>query len=481
MRLSLYHAALMAVSLAGFGLLVYAMIGLYFRSNADRALVRQAEQIVALHEANLLALSGDEVYVLEAAYCGAFIFDSGGRLLWRHGELQPPSLEALARGLPPNSSRFVTATVPGRGRNRYYVAHLAQPRKTLPGAAAFLVVGWNDPYAAVVLQQVQRAFIGGGLLVIVLTSILSSRIAARALQPLVQITQTIQLVAERQTFNQKLEDVDLRRDELGRLAVTFNNMLDRLRESYDQQRQFVADASHALQTPVTTLLGHLDLLKQWEDLNPPDRQAILEHLHAEAQRINHLAAGLLALARADAQDQLDRSPVELDRVVLEAYRRFQSRRGAYTFEIAEFEPVMVAGDAASLREALSELLYNAFRYTPPGGTITLALRKEGREALVSVSDTGIGIREEELPLIFQRFYRGERARLEDSDGSGLGLAIVRRIVERHGGKITVTSQPGQGSTFTIRLPRLVDVGSRRRRVRVRAPTPAPPRRWWWAP
>ncbi|HEY8498430.1 MAG TPA: HAMP domain-containing sensor histidine kinase, partial [Limnochordales bacterium] len=162
---------------------------------------------------------------------------------------------------------------------------------------------------------------------------------------------------------------------------------------------------------------------------------------------------LLSLARAEAGQGLHLQPVELDRVVTDVLRSMRTEMAQHRLVVEHLEPVPVMGDADRLRELLVILLDNAIRYTPAGGEIRVGLRHTpGQEVALSVADTGIGIAPEDLPHIFERFYRADKARSRATGGTGLGLAIARWIVEAHGGRIEVESQPGRGSRFTVRLP-----------------------------
>jgi signal transduction histidine kinase len=261
------------------------------------------------------------------------------------------------------------------------------------------------------------------------------------------------------------------RDEVGDLVTTFNEMLEALERVSNAQRRFVADASHELRAPLTTIKTTFDFLRHAPDLPAEERQEMIEDGYGEAERMTTLVNDLLLLARADAanggsyglretwlDDQLRgrREPVELDQLAMEVFRQgqglVQARRKNLHFSVLNLEPVTVLGDPGQLRQLALILIDNAIKYTHAGGKIRIAVSRNGQLAAFSVTDTGIGIPPEARPHIFERFYRADQARAREQQGSGLGLAIGKWIAETHQGEISVHSQEGQGSTFTVLLP-----------------------------
>lgn len=248
-------------------------------------------------------------------------------------------------------------------------------------------------------------------------------------------------------------------DEVGRLAVTFNDMLSRLqasdvqlRETLETQRRFVADASHELRTPLTTIRGNSGMLRSVAEMTPEDREEAMDEIHQEAERMSRLVGQLLVLARADAGLVLRREPVELAPLTREAATQVSRLAPGRWIGVEEISPVTVMGDSDALRQVLLILLDNAIKYTPTDGTITVRLREQRDEARVTVSDTGIGIEPEHLPHVFERFYRADPART--AGGTGLGLSIAQWIAGQHGGRIEAESSPGRGSVFTVHLPKV---------------------------
>ena len=214
----------------------------------------------------------------------------------------------------------------------------------------------------------------------------------------------------------------------------------------------MADASHELRAPLTTIKGNLEFIMRASDLTPQARGEAVADALSEAERMERLVADLLTLARADAGQPMEAREVRLHDVIADLWREVLPRGKDVQLAIGRLDEVTVTGDADRLKQVGLALLDNALKYTPAGGRIQLSLWRHGAEAVLQVEDTGIGLDPEDLPHVFDRFYRADKARARDDGGTGLGLAIAKSIVERHHGTIEVESTPGQGSVFTVRLP-----------------------------
>jgi signal transduction histidine kinase len=276
-------------------------------------------------------------------------------------------------------------------------------------------------------------------------------LAGRALRPVAVLTATAQRIARSRQLDERVP-VNASQDELGRLTATVNTMLASLQQASDAQQRFVSDASHELRAPLTIIQANLDLLERVSELPAEERAEILGEASRETHRLSQLVADLLALARADAGISLQRRRVELDRVLLDAVADARHLARGQRLEIDALEPVVVSGDPDRLRQLLLALLDNAVKYTPAGGRIGVALVRHSTNTRLTVSDDGVGIPTADLPHVFDRFYRADPARSRDPGGTGLGLPIARWIVEQHGGDISVTSDPGEGTQVRIQLP-----------------------------
>jgi heavy metal sensor kinase len=280
-------------------------------------------------------------------------------------------------------------------------------------------------------------------------------LAARSFAPVRKITS----IARRIKAGDLHERVPVpaNKDELQTLAQTFNEMIERLEKSFTRQRRFVADASHELRTPVAAIRSMTDVaLKGSEPSSNDEYLSTLQDVNMEVERLGHLINDLLALARADEGQQLrEREPVRLDTLAMDVAATIEplANEKGITLEVEEGDvPVVVVGDEVRLIQVMMNLLDNAIKYTNAGGKVSLRVGKQGDTACLVVSDTGIGISQEHLEHIFERFYRVDPARSRAAGGTGLGLAIVEWIVQAHEGTIQVESQVDAGTTFTVRLP-----------------------------
>jgi len=272
-----------------------------------------------------------------------------------------------------------------------------------------------------------------------------------ALQPVDTIAQTARQITAADDLSRRIP-YDGPPDELGQLTQTFNETLARLERLFNVQRRFVADVSHEMRTPLTTIRGNVDLMRRFGY----DEEAIAA-IDGEARRMSRLVEDLLLLAKADAgRLPLERQLVELDSIVVEVFNQARVLSDTVTVALGPVEPARVIGDSDRIKQLLLNLISNGLKYTPEGGTVTLGLQRDGEWVDVNVTDTGVGIPAEDLPHIFDRFYRVDKARSRAQGGTGLGLSIAKWLAEAHGGQITVTSEPGSGSTFTIRLPLVAD-------------------------
>jgi two-component system, OmpR family, sensor histidine kinase CiaH len=223
-----------------------------------------------------------------------------------------------------------------------------------------------------------------------------------------------------------------------------------VRLAFARQHAFVSDASHELRTPLAVIRANAEFLQQEQ----PDN-AEVKDIVGETDRLSGLVDSLLAVARDDDSVRALHMPVDLSEVVTSTVASLQPLASEHGLELTDAVPqtLMVSGDRDQLRQVIVILVDNAVRYTAAGGRIHVQARPDGSSALLTVHDTGIGIPASALERVFERFYRGDDARNRQSGGVGLGLAIARELVTRHGGKISVASTEGAGSTFTIRLPR----------------------------
>ncbi|MDD9266269.1 sensor histidine kinase [Paenibacillus sp. GCM10023248] len=307
------------------------------------------------------------------------------------------------------------------------------------------------------------------LLTIIVAASLGWFLSRKALQPIERVIDAANQIGSGDDLEKRIE-YEGPLDEIGRLTETINGMLSRIQityleldEAYRAQRRFVSDASHELRTPLTTIRGNVDLLeKMWkktagtELATPEQMQMSLEAMHdiaGEAQRMSRLVNDLLALARADAGVVMEKSPVEMLPLVQEVARRAQLLDHTADWQVGDLdalEHAIVEGNRDYLQQLLFIFIENAFKYTP-SGTVSLQASRTNNFVGIQIADTGIGIDKEDVPHIFDRFYRADLSRGVTS-GTGLGLSIAKWIIDEHGGSVEVTTRKDEGTTFMIWLP-----------------------------
>jgi two-component system sensor histidine kinase MprB len=275
-------------------------------------------------------------------------------------------------------------------------------------------------------------------------------VSRAALTPVRRLTETAETVTETGDLSQRIEVGG--RDELSRLGTSFNTMLAALEESTRAQRQLVADASHELRTPLTSLRTNIEVLTGQHALPPEERERLLSDVVEQLEEMTTLISELIELARTE-QQAAEPEDVRLDLVAAEALERARRHRPGVEFT-AELEETVVRGVPSTIERAITNLLDNAAKWSPPGAEVEL----EVRGGVVVVRDHGPGIDEEDLPYVFDRFYRARSAR--GLPGSGLGLAIVRQVAEAHGGEVVAERANGGGTRMTLRLgPARVPAGA----------------------
>ena len=327
---------------------------------------------------------------------------------------------------------------------------LAWPVDTSGPVVGVVVVGQSLRLVEVTRQGVQRLVTIAAIVATVAAVAGSWWLTARALRPISDVTRVAQAIAATGRFEQRITR-PAGDDEVGHLVQTFNEMLARLERIFALQREFLADASHELRGPLMVIRGNLDLLRL--GIPEDERRASVREASEEIERLSRLASDLLFLAATDAAEVLEQEPVRLNEIVTGAWERGRlADGGLHDIRLGANDPCEVIGDRTRLEQLAWNLVENALRYTPPGGSVELQLLRDGDKARLVVSDTGAGIAQEHLPRIFERFYRVDKARSRADGGTGLGLAIVKSVAETHRGSVAVSSVPGRGTTFTVTLP-----------------------------
>ena len=293
--------------------------------------------------------------------------------------------------------------------------------------------------------------LGGGLVVLLVAARGGAWLTRAAFKPIDEVTRTAQSIVRAEDLSRRVP-LPASQDELRRLTVTVNDLLARLEGLFNAQRRFLADVSHELRTPLAAMQGNLEVLGRGAARDPELLAESLADMRREVARLIRMVNDLLFLVRSEAGLQLRHEPVELDTLLLEVHRELRPLSSDVQLRLGEEDQVIIHGDRDRLKQALLNLGINALQYTPPGGTVTLGLARDGGYAVFTVADTGAGIAAADLPHIFDRFYRSDQARTHERGGAGLGLAIVKWIAEAHGGHVDVSSTPGAGSRFALFLP-----------------------------
>lgn len=245
-------------------------------------------------------------------------------------------------------------------------------------------------------------------------------------------------------------DTNVAKDELKDLALTFNEMLDRLELYMNQQKQFVSDASHELRTPIAIIQGYTEMLQRWGKDDPAILEESINSLSQETANMKDLLEKLLFLSRSDKKTlKLTMEPFNLSALCHEVIKETGFIDDEHDILSKITEDIIISGDRGLIKELIRILMDNALKYTPEGGTITLGCNTSKQNIILSIQDTGIGISREHIPHLFERFYRIDEARNKSTGGTGLGLAIAQQIIKVHKAQISVSSEPNQGTTFLI--------------------------------
>ncbi|MFZ4627351.1 MAG: sensor histidine kinase [Blastocatellia bacterium] len=460
-KLTFYYLAILSLVLVGFGIVLYAYLSRTLMTTIDASLAAQIEQIerrVAFAAGGEAASVGGGTgdLLLQLSPQVTQILDEQGRIVDEVMVLTGDQLiadPAELQARPLGETRFMTLQTE-RGEPLRVATRRVRDPEGEPGTY-FIRLGQS---LRSLEEARRRLLVGLGLtipLVLLMGSFGGLILARQALRPVDRMTK----IADRIGGGDLTERVPVPayQDEIGRLAVTINQMIARLQAAFERQRQFSADASHELRTPLSVIRADLEIALRRER-TIPEYQEVLASTLEEAVRLSRLVEDLLLLTRADVgRLELECQPVNVTTLGREVVDYLQplaaQRQQTLTWASEAPRDLVLPADPLRLRQMLINLIDNAVKFTGEGGEIALTLTEESGNALLRVRDTGRGIPPEDLPLIFDRFFRrsamtGDRS----TPGTGLGLSIVRWIVEAHGGTIGVTSRLGEGTEFQLRLP-----------------------------
>ncbi len=455
-RLTLFNALVIGAILLVSGLMLFFLVRGALLSGVEDTVRSRASEAARTVEAGG-TLEGEETERLTLDGVFVIVRDADGRILTQtinlpSGAEDPDSVwaQAFQEGQPAEGTIEIASDTPA-----YIYAVPVDPES---GEARMVEAGQSYEGTHRTIETFATALIAIVIGAFLLSVIGAYLLARTALSPVGAVTSSARKITE-SDLSKRLPVKNLK-DEIGSLTVTINGLLSRLEaafvrreEALSRQRRFVADASHELRTPLTTIEGYAEMLEEWALHNPETARESVRAIREESKRVREMMEDLLALAQGDEGAPLELSPQDVAAVVGDAVRAARAAAGGkVTIEYQPPESEIVATfDRARIRQAISILLDNAIKYTPRGGEVKVDVLERDGWAELEVSDTGVGISREQLPLIFERFYRADQARTRG--GAGLGLAIACQIVEAHGGAIEARSEPGKGSTFVIRIPR----------------------------
>jgi heavy metal sensor kinase len=461
-RLTLWYVTLLTVSLITFSMSFFYAFSKFLVDRIDGQ-INSVSGMMAhtiIQPPGVLRLPRNFDILLESFFGirtrGIYIqvLDSDGSVVGRSSSLEdfsfPLSARAYSQALKGEMTHEVVDTV-----GRYPVRVVTRPIVLKDrGLVAVVQVGSSLEEREKIFNYMVSFTVVGTVVSVLIASVVGWFLAVKALRPVDEITRMARRIGAESLDERLLTEGPP--DEIGRLAETFNEMIARLERSFKQVRQFTADASHELKTPLTVLKGEIEVALRSGASAEALKEVLLSNLE-ETDRMSYIVKNLLDLARADVEAV--RTEVSLDRVLAERFEHFRKMAVTEGIElgIRKNTPTTVSGDPVRLGQLIYNLIDNAFKYTPRGGMVELFLEKSDAEAILKVKDTGVGIAKEDLPYVFDRFYRVDKARTSREGvvgGVGLGLSICKEIAESHGGTIKVISEPGKGSTFTVHLPAL---------------------------
>jgi two-component system, OmpR family, sensor kinase len=456
-RLTLFNALIIGAILLALGLSLFLLLREALLSDVEDTARSRAVAAARILESGEDVLN-DEDDVAQLTTDGVFLVvrDARGRVLdlttnFSMGEetRDPVWKRALASGNPVGGTAELSSEEPD------YV--YAVPVNPPAGPAQVVEAGKSYDSVEDTLETFATVLVLGGLLAFLLSVGGAYLLARAALSPVEAVVSSAREMTEGD-LSRRLP-VAHPKDEIGRLTTTINALLARLEaafarreEALSRQRRFAADASHELRTPLTSISGYAQMLDEWGLRDPQTTREGVAAIRRESERMQRLVEDLLTLTRGDEGAPLDIKDHDLAAVAEETARTARTAAdGKVTVEYRPPQrPINAPFDRNRIRQVASILLDNAVKYTSAGGRVTVTIREKNGWAGLEVSDTGIGIPEYQLPLIFERFYRADPSRTVG--GAGLGLSIARQIAEAHGGRIEVESTPGEGSTFTLLLP-----------------------------
>jgi signal transduction histidine kinase len=446
-RLALLYTTIVGGILFAFGTVVYVSVTTILIAQVDRNLAWVAYQVANETRAGVVGVRLPELDLSADVYI---------QIWGRNGQLAAASSNIASRALPLDSLGLQSAE-PYYSDVQVGSAHLRVLTVPLKIQNSERIVGTLQVASSLALVDATQKVLLTVLFIAAALSMTFAGVASwystqKALAPLEAVTQTALQITRADDLSRRIPYQGPAEDEVGQLIHAFNQTLSRLENLFNTQRRFLADVGHELRTPLTVIKGNVDLMRR---MNCVDDES-LSSIESETDRLTRMVGDLLLLAQAESGKlPLANQIVEMDTLVLEVMNQMRVLvKDRLKLRLGEIDQILVCGDSDRLKQVMVNLIGNAIKYTPAGGEVVVGLGKEGNRARITVSDTGPGIPKEDMPHLFERFYRGEKSRTRSRDGKGygLGLSIAYWIIRNHGGIIEVSNNQPIGATFCVWLP-----------------------------
>lgn len=447
LRLTLLYSTFMGGILLIFGAAVFILVNVILLNQVDTMLagvvrdITQVTRVNSVGELNVISLPPLDM----TANAYVQVWGRDGKLV-----STSPSIGTLSQPLDPANLDSGQTIYADSFLGAAHLRVLTVPLNVGEHTIGVLQVGTSLGVVDATRKTLLSILVIVAVVAVLLAGLGSWALLGRALSPLETITEAVDQINRADDLSRRIPYLGQTDDEIGNLVESVNQTLERLESLFTSQQRFLADVSHELRTPLTVIKGNVDLIRR---MKVADVES-LNSIDQEAGRLTRLVGGLLMLAQAESGKlALDFRPVELDLLLTEVFTEMQVLAGSKVHvHLNDIDQLVVNGDRDRLKQLLLNLVANAIQYTPEGGDVFLGLAKVGEQARLIIRDTGPGIPAEDLPHIFDRFYRAEKSRTRSiTSGFGLGLSIAHWIVEHHGGQIKVESKEGHGTTFAIWL------------------------------
>ena len=448
LRLTILYSALTGGILLIFGILLYSLVNILLVTQVDTTLFQTADDLLLGWRVGPAGeLSQETLPKLNlTSFVYYQIWDNNGRL-----HSSSPGLGQINQPFDPIGYQLKSTIYRNSLIQKVHLRVLNVPLEAGGRPIGTLQVAASMTMVDTTRQSLVQTIIVIAVAAILFAAALSWFFIGQALSPLVDITESALRISGADDLSQRIPQRGPENNEMGRLVTAFNDTLGRLEQLFTSQQRFLADVSHELRTPLTVIKGNVDLMRRMKKVD----EESLDNIEDEADSLTRLVGDLLLEAQAESGKlPLHFAPVEMDTLLLEVFKEMRIlARERIQLKLPEIDQIVINGDRDRLKQVLINLIANAIKYTPQGGEVVLSLGKVGENARLIVRDTGLGIPAEDLPHIFERFYRAEKSRSRSKVGGfGLGLSIAYWIVNHHGGQIEVDSAEGKGTTFCIYLP-----------------------------